>query len=237
MTIRLSAVPAALALACVSFVAPTAAVDARPQPKKAAPAKAAPVSATAIGSVVEGNPNAKHKLVEYVSYTCSHCADFSKESTLPLKSYIKAGTTSVEYRSIVRDPFDFAAALLAHCGGTARFPGNHAYLMANQSVWIDNARRATDAQQNAWNLGDYTTRMTAIAKDIGLIRMMQTRGVTAAQSKACLANVTKQDQLLTMTDAAGKLGIEGTPSFLLNGVLLRDVHDWAGVKAVLDKKP
>ncbi|MCB8828310.1 DsbA family protein, partial [Escherichia coli] len=37
------------------------------------------VTQTAKGAFVLGNPAAPIKLVEYGSYTCSHCAAFSKE--------------------------------------------------------------------------------------------------------------------------------------------------------------
>ncbi|HEX8555004.1 MAG TPA: thioredoxin domain-containing protein, partial [Sphingomonas sp.] len=35
---------------------------------------------TATGAYVIGNPQARVKLIEYASYTCSHCAEFSVQS-------------------------------------------------------------------------------------------------------------------------------------------------------------
>lgn len=213
-------------LACGVAISPAAIdkADAR-TPLKPVPA---PVTEGANGAVTMGIATAKNTLVEYISYTCGHCAHFAAESEAPIKNYAASGNVKVEYRNLLRDPFDFAAALLAHCGTPQQFTGNHAYLLKNQKVWMDKARTSTPAQQNLWVQGDYSTRLTHIATDIGLISMMQTRGFTPAQSKACLADGAKQEQLLTMTEEAEKLGVGGTPTFFLNGKML-DSHDWAGV--------
>ena len=96
------------------------------------------VALSPIGGHVMGNPAAPTKLVEYVSYTCSHCAHFVGEASAPLKAdYVKGGRVSVEARNAVRDKYDLAAALLARCGGPKRFFGNHEALFANQDAWME----------------------------------------------------------------------------------------------------
>lgn len=243
---RLSGVSfgAALALAGLAAVSlPAAPAEARsparPAKKAAAPASTpaapAPVTVTKDGAVQVGRATAKHILAEYISYTCPHCAHFAQESAAPLKAdYIAKGKVRVEYRNLVRDPFDFAAALLAHCGTPAQFVGNHDYLLANQQTWMGNAEKATPAQQNGWMQGTYTQRLTAIAQDIGLITMMQKRGITPAKARTCLADEARQAQLLAMTEGAAAVGVDSTPSFLLDGRKLENAHDWASVKAALD---
>ena len=226
-----------ISLACGAAVIPALTDDVaartpakKPVPKAAANGKDRIVSEAPNGAVVAGNPAAQHVLIEYISYTCSHCAHFAAESEAPLKSYLASGKVKVEYRSLLRDPFDFSAALLAHCGTPAQFAGNHALLLKNQESWMNKARTATPAQQNQWVQGDYSTRMTHIATDIGLVKLMQTRGFTPTQLKACLADGSKQEQLLAMTEEAEKLGVEGTPTFFLNGKMLGN-HDWTGVNS------
>ena len=55
------------------------------------------VTMTADGFPVMGNPAAPIKLVEFISYTCSHCAEFSKESKVPLAGgLVRQGKVSVE---------------------------------------------------------------------------------------------------------------------------------------------
>ena len=82
------------------------------------------ITLSPMGGHVLGNPAAPTKLVEYVSYTCSHCAHFVGEASEPLRAnYVKGGTLSVEVRNAVRDKYDLAAALLARCGGPKQFSG------------------------------------------------------------------------------------------------------------------
>lgn len=230
-------------LVCGAVIVPGMASDASARtPQKAAAKKTVKKPATAIapvaaeapnGAVVAGNPAAKNVLVEYISYTCGHCAHFAADSEAPIKPYIASGKVKVEYRSLLRDPFDFAAALLAHCGTPAQFAGNHSLLLKNQQSWMAKARAATAEQRSKWNTEDYTANLTHIANDVGLVSLMKARGFTAAQSNACLADTGKQAQLLEMTEEAGKLGVQGTPTFFLNGKMLEN-NVWAAVKTDLD---
>src|SRR3546814_3861690 len=72
------------------------------------------VTQTAAGSFVMGNPAAPVKLIEYLSYTCPHCAAFSAESAAVLRGrMVKSGKVSLELRNAVRDKLDLAAAALA----------------------------------------------------------------------------------------------------------------------------
>lgn len=200
---------------------------------RAAPAKdwTRTVTRTAEGAHVLGNPAAKHRLVEYVSYTCPHCAHFVAEGTGPLKSgWIARGTLAVEVRNLVRDRFDMTAALLARCGGTARFFGNHEALFANQDAWLDKARAYKPAlPANA----SQAAAMADIADRTGLFALMEKRGVTPAQGRACLADAAALEQVLAMTRRAVEQdGVQGTPSFLVDGKLTQ-AHDWAGLRPLL----
>lgn len=78
------------------------------------------VAETPEGNFVMGNPAAKLKLVEYGSFTCSHCRDFAHESSEELKAMVDSGKISYEFRVYVRDPIDITTALLARCGGKDR---------------------------------------------------------------------------------------------------------------------
>jgi protein-disulfide isomerase len=62
------------------------------------------------GAYVIGNPAARVKLMEWASYTCSHCAHF-EQAGLPVlvRDYVRPGRVSIEFRHAVRDGFDMAA--------------------------------------------------------------------------------------------------------------------------------
>lgn len=243
MKYRLLGAALIASLACGAIVVPNVTEDAAARtPQKAAAKKPvkkpvaykAPTTVEAPnGAVVAGNPAAKHTLVEYISYTCGHCAHFAAESEATIKPYIASGKIKVEYRSLLRDPYDFAAALLAHCGTPAQFSGNHSLLLKNQQSWMAKVNTATAEQKSKWNTEDYSANLTHIANDIGLVSLMQTRGFTPTQSNACLADVGKQAQLLDMTEHAIQSGVQGTPTFFLDGKMLNN-NEWATVKTDLD---
>ncbi len=189
------------------------------------------VALSPIGGHLMGNPAAPTKLVEYVSYTCSHCAHFVGEASAPLKTqYVKGGKVSVEVRNAVRDKYDLAAALLARCGGTARFMGNHEALFANQTAWMEQLE-AYD--RDATKPTDQTAALKDIGQKTGLYTLMNKRGYTNAQLDACVANPTAMKQILAMTDEAwNKVKISGTPSFVVNGTLVQG-SSWDLLKAAL----
>ncbi len=192
------------------------------------------VTVTPDGAHVVGNPAAKTRLVEYVSYTCPHCAHFVAEASAPLKSgWVSRGAMAVEIRNLIRDRYDVAAALLARCGGPARFPGNHEALFANQAAWIERIRAYESGGSNLPADAGRATILADIADKTGLIALLAKRGVAPAQSRACLANEKTLDVMLAMTKKGLEQdGITGTPGFLLNGKL-SPAHDWASLRPLL----
>jgi protein-disulfide isomerase len=189
------------------------------------------VALSPIGGHVLGNPAAPSKLVEYVSYTCSHCAHFVGEASAPLKAnYVRTGKISVEVRNAVRDRYDLTAALLARCGGPRRFFGNHEALFANQDAWMEKLQ-AYD--RDAAKPADQKAALRDIGQKTGLYALMAGRGFTPAQLDACIANPAAMKQILAMTDEAwSKVQISGTPAFTLNGTLVRG-SDWTHLQAAL----
>ena len=174
------------------------------------------VALSPIGGHVLGNPAARTKLVEYVSYTCSHCAHFVGEASAPLKAnYVRGGTVSVEVRNAVRDKYDLTAALLARCGGPKRFFGNHEALFANQDAWMEQLQ-AYD--RGAAKPSEQIPALKDIGRNTGLYTLMSKRGFTPAQLDACIGNSAAMKQILAMTDEAwNKVKIGGTPAFTING--------------------
>lgn len=183
-----------------------------------------------------GNPAAQVKLVEYVSYTCPHCAHFEQEAGTPLRViYVGSGKVSLETRHIVRDPVDLTAAMLTNCGPVAKFDRNHAMFMTEQATWLGKLNKATQAQKNRYSTGSFTARRQAIARDAGFYAMMKRRGYESVQVDKCLADESLAGVLATKT--AGYIedkGVTGTPSFAIDGVLLAGTTDWKSLKFQLD---
>ncbi len=196
------------------------------------------VSRTALDSHLLGNPNAPIKLVEYISYTCPHCAHFEQESDAQLRiGFIAPGKGSIEVRSFVRDPVDLTVALLTHCGPPDKFFGNHSAFLRHQSTWIAPAMTLSDAQRARWANPDFAARTRAIASDLGLYALMEARGYDRPAIDRCLADRPLADRLAKNTkEAAEKDFVTGTPSFLLDGVPLSGTYSWATLKPQIDAR-
>src|SRR5882757_363501 len=111
------------------------------------------VTRTASGSYVIGNPRAKVRLVEYLSYTCPHCAEFLAESAPVLRGQmVRSGSTSIELRTATRDPLDLAAALLARCAGPAGLVGATDAMFAQQDVWESRGMRFQSVNGSRLNM-------------------------------------------------------------------------------------
>lgn len=218
-----------LSAAALTFL--TAAAPAKP----AAPRPSATVSANEIGAFVMGSPTSKVRLIEYFSYTCSHCAQFQKISSAPLKSlYVDKGLVMVEYRNLIRDPLDMTAALLARCGGASAFPGNHHAIMTAQPTWLGKVIKMTEAQMAPWYQGSNSERAQRIAADSGLTALMRARGYSSASINACLDSEVAAAEITGMTNIGKNADqVRATPTFFVNGRVV-DGSDWPAVKSRLD---
>jgi protein-disulfide isomerase len=195
------------------------------------------VSVSPNGGHLLGNPGAPVKLVEYISYTCPHCAHFQRQSEVAMRlAYIQSGKVQVEVRHLIRDPIDMTVAMLTNCGAPSRFFANHNLFLLNQDRWIGRMADATAAQRARWITGDNGARMRAIASDYGFYAMMEQRGYDRPTLDRCLADMPTANRIAAQTVEAGKLGVQGTPGFLLNGVLLAGTYDWQALNLQLEAR-
>lgn len=216
-----------------SLLALAAAISslALPTPSNAQDANAPAVTVTAEGGVRMGSASAPAALVEYVSYTCPHCATYDAQSHEILRTtYVTRGTTSVEVRPLVRDIVDLASATLARCGTTTHFFQRHHALMARQEATI----AAAQAANGGWSAVPPPQRLARVALDTGLIATVTPLGVTEAEAAACLADTAAIRRIIAIAEGSAALGIEGTPSFLINGELQRGTHSWSALRPRLD---
>lgn len=215
---------AAIALALGSFLAMAA----------SPPKWNALVTLTPQASHVLGNPQAKLKVTEYVSYTCSHCANFEMTANAPLKlGYISSGNVSVEVKHLLRDPVDATVAQLTNCGPKEMFFANHSTFMRTQSQWIGLLGTASEGQRQRWTTGDFAARRRAIAHDFHFYEIMEQRGYSRPVVDHCLADETLAKHIAAHTAEAEQLGIDSTPSFAINGLLLAGTHTWETLEAQL----
>lgn len=192
---------------------------------------------TAGGGHKIGNPAAKVKLTEFVSYTCGHCGQFAKEGTNALDLYVATGKVQVDIRHVVRDPVDLTAAMLANCGLAAKFPRNHAALILSQDKWLPVAGRATAGQKARWTSGPGAARRKAIANDVGFYPIMIGRGYDRPALDRCLSDEALATRLAEQSAADGeKWNVRGTPTFAIDGVVLTGTSTWRLLQPQLDAR-
>lgn len=183
-----------------------------------------------------GNPEAKVKLVEFVSYTCPHCAEFTREADDRIKlGYIQPGALSLEIRHLIRDPVDLTVTMLANCGPASKFPLNHATFMLQQAKWIGPLASPTAAQRTRWTSGDGATRRRNIANDFGLYQIMVQRGYNRPELDRCLSDEAAATRFAEQSQKDwGRPGIGGTPAFAINGVVMPGTHTWTALERQLN---
>jgi protein-disulfide isomerase len=183
-----------------------------------------------------GNPAAPAQLVEFVSYTCPHCAHYAQVSEGALRlGYVGEGKVAVEVRHVIRNQVDMAAALITECGPADRFFDRHRTMMLGHTTWIAKAQAATPAQQARWRSGTIGQRMQAIAGDLDFYELMEPQGMGVAQIDRCLSDEAKARAIAELSEAnSTEFSVPGTPSFVLGGVLLPEVHTWEALVPLLD---
>jgi hypothetical protein len=193
------------------------------------------------GAFQLGNPAAKTTLVEYFSYTCPHCRAFADEGMPPLKQgWVRSGAMKIEFRNWIRDPFDLTAALVARCGGAARFLANHEAIFASYGPWMDKAIPYGDAHPEIGEPKNYNAAtFTDIADKTGLLALMARNGLTAPQLSSCLADQASLATILKLTAGSWDAvpDFPGTPTFLLNGKAVPRAATWESLKPHLPPLP
>lgn len=236
-----------LFVAGASLVAAASASPPAPPPRKSSVAPAATAgtgrgaatrdwtrvaTTTAAGDVILGNPQARVKVIEYLSFTCSHCAEFSIESAAELKGQlIRSGSTSIEYRPIGRDLIDLGATLLVRCAGGLAFAGAAEEIFERQREWLPLAMGYLERDAKRFALSTPLEQVRAGAQVSGLVDLMRARGLSSQRIDACFADEATLDKILANGQAAQAV-IKGTPSIVINGKPV-DAFTWNTVEPLL----
>ena len=195
---------------------------------------AATVVKTADGGFMMGNPTAKVKLIEYGAMSCSHCAEFSEESKEGLKALVNKGSVSYEFRHFLLNVMDVPASLMSRCGGPAPFFQITEQMFAAQKDWLSKTSAITQAEQEAMSKMTPVQTATLLATKLELDKFVQQRGVPSAKVAACLADSSAIDELGKISETAQKdFQVSGTPTFIINGQVVRDANRWKEIEPML----
>ena len=165
-----------------------------------------------------GNPMAKVKVIEYGSFTCSHCAAFHNSAFKPLREkYIDTGKISFVFREVYFDQFGLLASMIGRCSGnTQDFYAFVDSLFSQQREWM--ASRDGNKMLNE------------------LVSMGKSVGMTDQQIDVCLEDEAKATSLMNWYQQNAKQdNIRSTPSFVVDGELMSNMS-FEEFSKILDKK-
>lgn len=162
---------------------------------------------------VIGDANAPVKLVEYGDYQCPACASFS-QSTFPtlLSDYIATGKVSFEFRDLA--------------------------FLGDDSVTAAEAAACSIDQDGFWLYHD-TIYANHYGENLGnlsksrLLQMAKLSGLDGDKISSCLDAGTTATDVQNMHSEATQLGLNSTPSFVLNGQVIQ-WQGWDAMKQAID---
>lgn len=189
---------------------------------------------TAEGGYRMGNPAAPVKLVEYGSLACPTCARFAADSEAPLMAKVKSGKLSFEFRNLVLNAADLAAAMLSRCGGADDYFALNDRIFTAQRQWT--ARLGTLSAEDKGRIAalEPQQRLAPIAEAAGLVALAAQAGVPQAKARQCLGDPALLEEIIALQQAAAKNpDIHGTPTFFVNGRHAEGVHGWAALAPLL----
>lgn len=211
-----------LILGALLAVAVTAPADAQRRVHRPAAAAAdwtRHAERTLEGGYLLGNPEARVRIVEYASIGCPHCASFAAEAMTPLKqNYIRTGRVAYEYRPLVLFDSDPGIYLRLLCRTPLAALDTLDRLYATQATWRGRVR-AHQAELEAM-AGEQRVQAALGFAQLDAV-LPATRG-----GRACTPTPADVQQLAGLQDAARRSGINGTPTFLINGVRQEGVGYW-----------
>lgn len=152
---------------------------------------------------VLGRADAPVTVIEYASFSCSHCAHWHTTILPAFKTrFIDTGQVRLVFRNLPTPPVEVAAraAGIARCAAPARFFDVASSLMSGQRAVIDGAPMST-----------WYANAVAVS------------GRTQAQIDACLADPATLAGIRAETAGAQAAGVLGTPSFFVNGRAVTDI--------------
>ena len=168
-----------------------------------------------IKPIIEGNINAKVKIVVYESLTCSHCANFHKNVYPKLKDeFFDKGLVSIEFRNFPLDIAALNASKLAHCKNDGKVNILH-FLYLKQEDWI----KGNTIEKVNSNLKD-------IIKDQNFNLNFDN----------CITDKNIEDHILEdRIEGTKKFKINATPTIIINDKKFEKTLNYKNLKKALEK--
>lgn len=164
-----------------------------------------------------GNPKAKVTIVEFSDFQCPYCRTFFEDTYGKLKKeYIDTGKVRLVFRNFPLSFHSMAkpAALAAQCAQE-----QNKFWQYHDALFVEQAKKGQGT------ISFSATDLKTWAQGIGL---------NIQQFSQCLDSQKYSAKIDADIAAAGTAGVNGTPSFFINGQLLVGAQPYSEFKALID---
>jgi protein-disulfide isomerase len=160
---------------------------------------AGPAAESTLPEMSLGKADAPVTIIEYSSLSCPHCAAFHKDVLPALKSeYIDTGKVRYVVREFPLNDAALAGSVIARCLDPSRYFAFTDLLFSKQEEW-------------AFKEDAFTP----------LKRLARQAGMSEDQFNKCIDDEALQKKILAVREQGSKEGVNATPSFFVNGKLLK----------------
>lgn len=168
-----------------------------------------------LGERALGRADAPVTVIEYVSLTCPHCANFHK-TLFPRvkKEFIDTGKVRFIVREFPIGRTSGNAAIANRCAPEAKYFFLLGQFLTRQPEWV-----SQDVRPDA---------IFAVAK---------ASGMTRETFDKCLSNQTIIDGLNEVKQRGRQFGVIGTPTFFINGRKAQGEVTFEEIKAMIEQAP
>ncbi|MCP5363874.1 MAG: DsbA family protein [Hyphomicrobiales bacterium] len=164
---------------------------------------------------VLGAADAPVTMIEYSSLTCPHCADFHLHTLPQIKTaYIETGKVKLIFRDFPLDPRALAAAMVARCVDASRYYGFLDLLFRDQKTWATSDDVLHELKVRAQLALLPEEQFDACVQDRSLAQAIESRARQVREER----------------------GINSTPSFVIDDVLVRGAVPFERFQSVIDAR-
>ena len=154
--------------------------------------------------------DAKVTVVEYASATCPHCAAFHKDAYKKLKAeYIDTNKIRFIFREFPLNDAALAAFMIARAAPKESYFPLIDVLFETLETWAQDPAK-------------------------GLLNIAKQAGFTEEKFNATLKDANLAKAIMAIRDGGSRFGVEGTPTFFINGDVYTGERTFEAMKAHID---
>ncbi len=163
-----------------------------------------------MGEMSMGKDDAKVVVIEYASASCPHCAEFNNAEFPKFKTdFIDTGKVKYIFREFPHNDPAMGAFMIARCAPKEKYFPLVDVLFKTQKDWVPNPLE-------------------------GLKKIALQAGFTEETFMACLNNKDVAKNIFEVRQKGDTFGVEGIPTFFINGEHFKGEYTVDGLKAVID---